>query len=66
MESQVPIVNHQLTPQVSNQQREINLQTNVKRRNLFIMLRKLNLPNGTSHLQLLTIIFLKWMNCCYY
>ncbi len=29
------------------------------------MLRKLDLPNGTSNLQLLTIIFLEWMNCHY-
>ncbi len=29
------------------------------------MLRKLDLPNGTSNLQLLTIIFPKWMNCHY-
>jgi hypothetical protein len=33
-----------------------------KKLNLFINLKKLDLPNDISDLQLLTIIFLEWMN----
>lgn len=52
-ESQVHVINCQLTMQVSTQQQEINSQPSGKWLNLLVMLMKPDLPNNIGDQQLL-------------